>query len=75
MTLIVVLNAVLAVLILSVIVALHTAAIFTDRRQAHRPATLSARGRVAIRPAAHASGYDRAPVSRAAAQRRKPLAA
>jgi hypothetical protein len=71
MTLVVILNSVLAVLIVGAIVALHTGAILTDGGRRRRPATRTLTAAHPIRPVPHspqrASAGDAATQSRPAA--------
>lgn len=71
MTLIVILNAVLAILIVAVIVALHSRAIVTDARAAAGAASPGPGLERAGRPAAHSPDYWPVHHRRARAARRR----
>lgn len=73
MTLVVILNAVLAILIVSAIVALHSRAIFADRRARGRGAVMPAVAERPIHPVAPVAPY--APRHAATAARREKVAA
>jgi hypothetical protein len=72
MTLIVILNAVLAILIVSTIVALHSRAIFADRRERPRGAVLLSSAERPIHPVAP---YAPQPTAALASDRQERAAA